>query len=100
RKGGDIAIRIIEYLNHKEFPVQLFLIGVEPPQSLPIPNNVIKVGYINKMISGSRILSDYYEKSHFLLLPTRAEAFGIVLCEANSCGLPCIQRTWGGLRRL
>ena len=37
-----------------------------------------------------------YLSSHFLLLPTRNECFGIVFCEANAFGLPVIATATGG----
>ena len=39
----------------------------------------------------------FFATSHFLILPARAEAFGVVLCEANSFGLPCLATTVGGI---
>ena len=41
----------------------------------------------------SRLMSD----SHFLLLPSRAETFGVVVCEAGAFGVPAITSNVGGL---
>jgi glycosyltransferase involved in cell wall biosynthesis len=38
-----------------------------------------------------------FRASHFLLLPTQAEAFGIVFCEANSFGVPAVATRTGGV---
>ncbi len=44
-----------------------------------------------------RRLGELYSLSDFLLLPTRAECFGIVFCEANAFGLPVITTDTGGV---
>jgi glycosyltransferase involved in cell wall biosynthesis len=37
-------------------------------------------------------------KSDFLLLPTRAECFGLVFCEAAAFGVPSVSADTGGVR--
>jgi glycosyltransferase involved in cell wall biosynthesis len=36
-------------------------------------------------------------EAHFLFVPSRAEPFGIVFCEANAFGLPCLTSHVGGI---
>jgi glycosyltransferase involved in cell wall biosynthesis len=42
-------------------------------------------------------LENLYKRSHLFFLPTRAECFGIVFCEANSYGIPVISTDTGGV---
>jgi glycosyltransferase involved in cell wall biosynthesis len=43
------------------------------------------------------VLEDLYKSCHFLFLPSRAEAFGCVFCEASSFGMPSLSRRTGGV---
>ena len=42
-------------------------------------------------------LNELYARSHFFIMPTRAEAFGIVFAEASTFGVPCLGTAVGGL---
>jgi glycosyltransferase involved in cell wall biosynthesis len=42
-------------------------------------------------------LNALYARSHFFIMPTRAEAFGIVFAEASAFGVPCLGTEVGGL---
>jgi glycosyltransferase involved in cell wall biosynthesis len=44
-----------------------------------------------------RALADLYARSHFFIMPSRAEAFGIVFAEASAFGVPCLATRVGGL---
>ena len=41
-----------------------------------------------------------YLTSHFFLLPTRGECYGIALCEANAFGLPVVATNTGGIPQI
>jgi glycosyltransferase involved in cell wall biosynthesis len=42
-------------------------------------------------------LSARYREAHFLVLPTRSEAFGVVFCEASAFGVPSVASRTGGV---
>jgi YD repeat-containing protein len=42
-------------------------------------------------------LGELYKRSHFFIMPSRAEAFGIVFAEASAFGVPCLATKVGGL---
>ena len=98
RKGGDIAVAVAEELNRAGLPTTLTLIGSQPPEGMVLPPFVRKVGFINKSDpAGLKQFNDLIAQSHFLILPSRAEAFGIVFCEASSFGVPSLATRVGGI---
>jgi glycosyltransferase involved in cell wall biosynthesis len=63
-----------------------------------LPDFVEHVGFIDKRTDeGRRRFDELFGSTHFLLLPARAEAFGVVLCEACSFGVPCLAARVGGI---
>jgi glycosyltransferase involved in cell wall biosynthesis len=41
-------------------------------------------------------LEALFRQAHLFFMPSRAEAYGLVYCEANAFGLPCIATATGG----
>jgi len=98
RKGGDTAVAVAEALNQSGLPTTLTLIGSQPPTDRPLPAFVRKTGFIDKSDpAGRRQFNELVAGSHFLILPSRAEAFGIVFCEAASFGVPSLATQVGGI---
>ena len=96
RKGGDIALKVAELLNKKGIRTELHIIGCKPPSQTP--EYVKLYGYISKTtIEGKARLERLFSESHFLILPAKAECYGIVLTEASSFGLPSIATNVGGI---
>lgn len=99
RKGGDIALAVAKELNSIGLPTELTVIGCEPP--IPneiIPNYVKFLGFIDKYTKeGTETINKLLAKSHFLILPSQAETYGHVFCEANSFGVPCLATNIGGI---
>jgi len=62
------------------------------------PEFVNVIGFVDKASAdGYAMLNKPLEESHFMILPTFAEAYGIVFCEASSFGLPSIALKRGGV---
>ena len=98
RKGGDTAVAVAEELNNSGLPTTLTLIGSQPPEGKVLPPFVRKTGFINKSDpAGLKQFNELIAGSHFLILPSRAEAFGIVFCEAASFGVPSLATRAGGI---
>lgn len=97
RKGGPVAVDTLNALLKRGIDSELVILGVNPPNSFRHPN-IKLIPYIDKNIAEER---DRFEQilidSHLLLLPTNAECFGIVFCEANAYGLPVFSRSVGGI---
>jgi glycosyltransferase involved in cell wall biosynthesis len=97
RKGGDIALKTVEELIKMGISAELNIVGCSP--EIPNKPDYVKIhGYLKKSISEENtLLKNLFAESHFLILPSRAEAFGIVFCEANANGLPAIASNQGGI---
>ncbi len=96
RKGGAIAVEAARLLNDAGIQSRLRVVGSQPDDM--IPPFVDVVGFLNKNTeSGERQLIELYRGADFLILPTTAEAAGIVFCEASSFGLPSLAYATGGV---
>ena len=97
RKGADIVVETTERLHQDGFAVELHLVGLrEVPVQLP--PYVINHGFIDKNQPGGMAeLARLYQDSHFLFVPSRGEAYGLVFCEASAYGLPSISHAVGGI---
>ena len=98
RKGGDKAVQICKYINDMGYKCELFLAG-DKYNTIQFEQQYIhNIGYLNKNIEkDNKIITEMYRTSHFFLLPTRSEAYGIVFAEASSYGLPSITTNTGGV---
>lgn len=97
RKGGDIALKIVEQLRNNNIPVFLHVVGIKD-QTVVNLSYVKNYGFISKSTpDGIKQIEELMCNAHFLLLPTQAECFGVVFCEAASFGLPSISTKTGGV---
>lgn len=98
RKGGDIALRVTKRLNEQGLPAELIVAGCQPIHHEPLPPFVHVEGFVDKSTkAGRERLRTLLRQSHFLVMPTRAECYGIVYCEGNASALPCIASDAGGV---
>lgn len=98
RKGGDIVLAVTHALHQAGYPVELSIVGIEPPGLSNPPPYIRCLGYISKQSNeGKAKLATLLAKSHFLFVPSRGEAYGIVFCEANAYGVPCLTTHVGGI---
>lgn len=99
RKGGEFAIKVVSKLNEQGLKTILHLVGNDQiPGNDILPDYVLNHGFISKSTTeGKRRINQLIMESHFLILPTKAEAYGLSLCEANSFGTPCITTNVGGI---
>lgn len=101
RKGGDIALEVTRELNRRGLPTALTVLGCDPPadpRGEPMPPVVERLGFVDKFTpAGRATVEANLGRSHFLLLPARAEVAGHVLAEANAFGVPCLAPDVGGI---
>ena len=96
RKGGDRALEVTENLNRRGIPTELHVVGCEPPCATP--DFVVRHGFISKKSPQEAARYDrLLMESHFLIVPSLAECYGLVFAEASSFGLPSIATRVGGI---
>lgn len=98
RKGGDIALEVTKQLNSIGLETELTIVGCKPQLSEPLPKFVNCLGFISKSTpEGLGRIEQLLRESHFLILPSRAETFGHVFCEASSFGVPSLASNVAGV---
>lgn len=97
RKGGPIAFECLTSLLDRNVDATLTLCGCVPPAGFEHPRFHV-IPFLNKHDPKQQeVMTQLLLDSHFLLFPTRAEAFGVVTCEASAYGLPTIAADTGGV---
>jgi glycosyltransferase involved in cell wall biosynthesis len=98
RKGGDTAFKVARALNQLGLKTELTVVGCQPELDQPLPDFVKPLGFISKSTpEGFQKINQLIAQSHFLILPSLADCTPIVLCEANSWGVPCLSTQVGGI---
>lgn len=97
RKGADIVLNTAEILINRGLNVEVHICGIRKPP-IKLPSYVKNHGFLNKSDKKDmHLLNNLFSDSHFLFVPSRAEAYGLVFCEASAYGLPSISHKIGGL---
>lgn len=100
RKGIDIAVETVECLLASGMDAVLQVAGVNGEAVFP-SSAVRWYGPLSKFASTDfTLLNQLYRESFVMVLPSRAECAGIVLCEAAAFGLPAIVPRVGGMSEL
>lgn len=98
RKGGDLVLSTVHEIKKRGLSVELHIVGIPVLAFSDVPDFVINHGFLNKSIPAEKeLLENLYKTCHFLFLPSRAEAFGCVFCEASAFGMPSFARNTGGI---
>ena len=96
-KGAEIAIGTLAELKNWDVDAELVICGCTPTK--PVTHNGLTIiPYLDKNNPEQRErLFHLYEQADFFLLPTRADCYGIVFCEAAAHGVPSIAPATGGV---
>ena len=95
-KGGAKVLEVARRLNEQGIRTELDIVGCAPPYA--VPDYVRVHGWVRKETTeGLALFDKLYKEAHFFVLPTLAEAFGVVFAEASSYGLPSIAPRIGGI---
>jgi glycosyltransferase involved in cell wall biosynthesis len=98
RKGGDVAYQVAKQLNTRGLETVLTVVGCKPEIAEPLPSFVRCLGFLNKFEGdNAKRIESLLASSHFLIVPSIAESFGAVFCEASSFGTPSLARRIGGI---
>ncbi|GAB1538582.1 hypothetical protein NUACC21_12440 [Scytonema sp. NUACC21] len=98
RKGGDIALQVVQELNNMGLTTELIVVGCIPKLSQALQKYVRVIEFIDKSNQEDlEKLNQLFLEAHFLILPSLADCTPIVFSEANSFGLPVISTNIGGI---
>jgi glycosyltransferase involved in cell wall biosynthesis len=100
-KGVDIFIEALKIVKNRGYSPQVIIVGDGPAREELVKQSnqngldhlVIFVGWIDEV-------EVIYEISHFLVLPSRSEAFGLVILEGLLFKKPTIASNLGGIKEL
>jgi glycosyltransferase involved in cell wall biosynthesis len=93
-KGWDLILESLKHLiNDSNLNFELILVGHEGEIPQDLPFSVLSLGNIKQ----DNILVQLYSAVHVLAMPSRNEAFSLVTCEAQACGLPVVGFKIGGI---
>lgn len=97
RKGGDIVLAACAELVGRGIELQLDLVGLaEPPVALPA--YATSHGLLDqRRPEDAARLQTLFGQADLFFVPSRAEAFGMVFCEAAAFGLPVVSTRTGGI---
>ena len=98
RKRGDLVVEIAQRIEAHGIPVELTVVGCRPPGDRELPDWVHVEGFVSKRTAmGSARLAELYARSHFLVMPSDAETYGLVYAEAAAYGVPSVATRTGGV---
>ncbi|MCA6107157.1 glycosyltransferase family 4 protein [Bradyrhizobium sp. CNPSo 4026] len=96
-KGADVAVETLAELRGRGVEAELVICGCTPPEPVAQDGLTI-IPYLDKNNREQRNrLDQLYRDADFFLLPTRADCYGIVFCEAAAHGVPSIAPATGGV---
>jgi starch synthase len=98
RKGMDRACELVDKINDKGQPAKLYVVGAKPTFKSSISKNVILIDFLKKnSFIDRKIYNKLMLKSHFHILFSKSEAYGVVNAEASAFGLYNITYDIGGI---
>jgi glycosyltransferase involved in cell wall biosynthesis len=103
-KGVDVLLKTFKKINLQFVKSKLLIIGdgdlkndyERQAEILGLSEKVIFTGWVD-----NADLPDYYRLAKIFILPStaRTESFGIVIAEAQACGVPAVVSSWPGSRQ-
>jgi glycosyltransferase involved in cell wall biosynthesis len=97
RKGGDIVVATLDELVRRGVDAELVVCGCSPPPSAR-RDRMRVVPFLDKNDpTQGRELAAHLSSAAFLFVPTRADCFPIVFCEASAYGVPVVTTDVGGV---
>lgn len=96
RKGGEKAYQVCKLLNERGIKTTLHVVGCKA--EVDDKSFIKEYGFIDKStLESKKQIDDIFAQTHFLIVPSIAEAYGIVFAEASSYGVPSIATKSGGI---
>lgn len=97
-KRGELAVRAVERLRADGIAAELTVVGPDPGALPPLPAWVRVETPVDKRRPGDiERLARLYRQAHLLVLPSRAESYGVVFVEAAAFALPSMAPDHSGI---
>lgn len=105
-KGLDVAVETLGRLAEELPSARLLVVGGPsgrrgPEELVRVRQLVARLDLVERVrfvpAQAHRSLPAFYQAADVLLVPSRAESFGLVAVEAQACGLPVVAARVGGL---
>ncbi len=97
RKQGDLVVRIHRELRRLDIPSELMIIGSEPDIQGDL-SGIRILGMLDKVRPDHmQAMADALRDAHFMVVPSKAECYGMVYAEASAHGLPSVALKVGGV---
>ena len=97
RKGADLLIDVLKYLNCKKEDIQIVIFGKKNKYQEIFKNTFFEIHNLG-IINSINKLSTIYSAADLFVIPSRIESFGQTAAEAQSCGTPVAGFDIGGLK--
>ena len=96
RKGGDRLVATVRQLDRLGITTHATIIGCNPSG---LPRDLLTVyPFLDKERPDDfRLFASILSGAHFVMMPSRAEAYGQALCEGMAFGVPAIACSVGGV---
>jgi len=97
RKGGELALEVVNKLNFLGIKSRLIVAGCKVPDNFS-KENIEELGFLDKTVTKDiETLISIYKRSSYLILPSKADCTPIVFNESNSFALPILSTITGGV---
>ena len=99
RKNMSKSIQVASEINKRGIKCCLTIVGASPPKNFLKPNFIKIIPFMSKNNQKNIFkLKKLYLNSDYFILLSKAEAFGLVIQEATSYGLPLILNNVDGMK--
>lgn len=97
RKGGDIVLGVYKRLVEAGIETQLTIIGCRGKEIPDDPNITIYENINKDKADHMELFNALFGRASFFIVPSQAEAFGLVYAEAAAYGTPAVGSMTGGI---
>jgi glycosyltransferase involved in cell wall biosynthesis len=96
-KGADMAVATLAELTNRGVDAELVICGCTPPAPI-VRKGLQIIPYLDKNDPEQlNRIDQLYRDADIFLLPTQADCYGIVFCEAAAYGVPSVAPRTGGV---
>ena len=97
RKGGALCLEALGHIRRSDPDAELHVVGCNPRSAHGVAGVHVH-GPLSKAYGPhADLFRRLFETSHFFIMPSHQEAYGLVYCEACAFSLPPVARDTGGV---